>query len=481
MGRKYALNVFFYSKIIFHNFDFFRQIADILVDMNTPILVMGAGRSATVLLDYINKLAEKEGFRFTVAEADEVLLRDRVKILPFANAVVFSAIDIPSLVNLIKGHSIVISLLPPPMHPLVGEACLECKANLITASYESPQMRAMAESIKREGLVFMNECGLDPGIDHMSAMEIIDTIKLKGGEISSFQSFCGGLVADENDDNPFRYKISWNPRNVVLAGKGGSKYLQNGSSVFVPYHRLFSSVESIEIANWGQFEAYPNRDSVPYAKLYGIPNVKDLKRGTLRKKGFCTRWDVFVQLGMTDDENQLSFPPTATYIDYICVFLPDYQLYGKNALLSFIGNETIVDDIVSMGFLPQNPTNLKRFKGTPADFLLDLIVTAWPLKTIDKDLVVMTHIFKYKVKDSHFQTISSLCLTGENTSQTAMAKTVGLPLGIFAKLLLHNEIPQKGLLLPLDYKIYNPTLKELAVYGVQFQSKTMPTNIVGAN
>jgi saccharopine dehydrogenase (NADP+, L-glutamate forming) len=315
----------------------------------------------------------------------------------------------------------------------------------------------------------MNECGLDPGIDHMSAMEIIHKIHEKGGVISKFHSYCGGLVADADDDNPFRYKISWNPKNVVLAGKGTARYIQNSRNSLLPYHRLFSSAEEIEVNGWGLFEAYPNRDSVPYAEIYGIPTVANLKRGTLRKSGFCKRWNAFVQLGMTDDDTILQFPEGSSYFDFIVVFLPEFLKTGFAALEFFTGDSEIAMDLFKMGFDPENPMILKRKIGTSADFLLDLIVENWRLKTNDKDLVVMVHEFEYSLDGFDYQLIASLGLEGKNASNTAMAQTVGLPLGICAKLLLNNQIAQKGLLLPLRKEIYKPILKELSEYGLHFK------------
>jgi len=444
--------------------------------MKNPILVLGAGRSAYSLLVYLNDLAEKENFRFTLAEAQSEILLAKLKDLPNADGHTFSSSEVSDFIEIILGHKIVISLLPPTMHPIVGKACLECNANLITASYESPQMREMAEDIEAKGLIFINECGLDPGIDHLSAMEIIDEIKEKGGIISKFHSYCGGLVADEDDDNPFRYKISWNPKNVVLAGKGTAKFLQNNRHTLLPYNRVFSSAETVFIKEWGKFEAYPNRDSVSYANIYGIPDVAYLKRGTLRKTGFCKRWNVFVQLGMTDDETKIEFAPGATYMDYMAVFLPEFLEGGSRALENFIGNVLISNDIIELGFNPEKPDILKRNNGTPADFLLDLIVEKWSLKTNDKDLVVMVHQFEYSLNGFGYQLIASFGLEGKNAINTAMAQTVGLPLGICAKLLLHNQIGQKGLVLPIIKDLYKPILKELSNFGVHFQKELSVLN-----
>jgi saccharopine dehydrogenase (NADP+, L-glutamate forming) len=335
-------------------------------------------------------------------------------------------------------------------------------------------MRELKEEVESKGLLFLNECGLDPGIDHMSAMEIIDSIKEKGGQVTKFNSFCGGLVADEYDDNPFKYKISWNPRNVVLAGKGTSRFLKNGREVLKPYHRLFAESCILNIPGLGEFESYPNRDSLPYASIYGIEKVEDLMRGTLRKSGFCQRWNAFVQLGLTEDETILNFPEGACYSDYLKVFIPDFQDSYDSLFPKFVESKQAAIDILDLGFREIERKNLKRFSGTPADFLLDLIVDKWVLQKEDKDLIVMVHIFEYLLENVKYQIVASFGLKGENLEETAMAKTVGLPLGIVAKLLFQKKIPQKGLLLPLYPEIYKPVLKELSSFGINFSVTTDP-------
>ena len=445
----------------------------ILKIMN-PILVLGAGRSSVSLLAYLNSLAISEGFRFSVADADANNLELRTSGLPAADAQLFDAGNVDNLRTLIRGHRIVISLLPPSMHAEAGRACLLENANLITASYESPEMREMASSVKAAGLTFLNECGLDPGIDHMSAMEMIHAIRSEGGEILEFYSYCGGLVADECDDNPFRYKISWNPKNVVLAGKSGGLFLLKGNPAFVPYHRLFSETEKIEVPGWGAFEAYPNRDSIPYAALYGLDNIQTLKRGTLRKSGFSERWNVLIQAGMTDEQVSLKYAESATWKSYLQTFFPGNDP-GKS-LGNFCSSKQVAEDVHAL-FQADGKvySPLQRFSGSPADFLLDRIVGAWALKPEDKDLVVMLHSFVFRDENGKkFRKICWFGMKGEDSLHTAMAKTVGLPLGITAKLLLHAGFSQKGLLLPLEPDIYQPVLSELVDFGLKFQHSQQP-------
>ena len=438
-----------------------------------PVLVLGAGRSSVSLLSYLNDVALSNGFRFSVADADGENLRLRTHSLPAADAVVFDASAPDALKNLVGAHKVVVSLLPPPMHPEVARACLETGSNLVTASYESPEMREMSDDIRKAGLVFINECGLDPGIDHMSAMEMMDQISRDGGEILEFRSYCGGLVADECDDNPFRYKISWNPRNVVAAGKSGGLFLENGSQAFLPYQRLFAETEQISVPGWGDFEAYPNRDSIPYRDLYGLQYVSSLKRGTLRKAGFAARWNVLVRAGMTDESVRLVFGKTDDYRSFLRVFFPGIN--PEASLKAFCSQNQIADDVLDLFRHEGNYRKLMRSSGTPADFLLDLIVQAWPLNPMDKDIVLMLHSFVFKDdKGMKHRKNAWFGLKGEDSLHTAMARTVGLPLGIVTKLLLNSCIPQKGLVLPLKSDIYQPVLKELSKFGISFQQDSYP-------
>ncbi len=438
-----------------------------------PVLVLGAGRSSVSLLSYLNDFALSDGFRFSVADSDAENLRLRTHSLPAADAFVFEASGPDALKNLIGGHKVVISLLPPPMHPEVARACLETGSNLVTASYESPEMREMADEIRKAGLVFINECGLDPGIDHMSAMEMMDQIRRDGGEILEFRSYCGGLVADECDSNPFRYKISWNPRNVVSAGKSGGLFLENGYQAFLPYQRLFAETEQISVPGWGYFEAYPNRDSTPYRELYGLQHISCLKRGTLRKTGFAARWNVLVQAGMTDESVRLQFGKTDDYRSFLGVFFPGGN--PETSLKAFCSHDFIAEDVLDLFRHEGNYRELMRLSGTPADFLLDLILQAWPLNPFDKDIVVMLHSFVFKDdNEKKHRKNAWFGLKGEDSLHTAMARTVGLPLGIVTKLLLNACVSEKGLVLPLKTDIYQPVLKELSGFGISFHQDSYP-------
>jgi saccharopine dehydrogenase (NADP+, L-glutamate forming) len=258
------------------------------------ILIIGAGRSSISLIEYLQKKSGELDVNITVADMDENLALARVKGLPNAKAISFNIHEIEKRQTIIKEHDFIISMLPASMHMDVAKDCVAFGKHLATASYLSAPMKSLNDEVKKKNLFFLNECGLDPGIDHASAMYIIDKLKSNGATIHTFKSYCGGLVAPESNDNPWGYKFSWNPRNVVLAGQGTAQYLLNGEMRFIPYNRLFTQIEKISIDGYGNFDAYANRDSLSYINSYNLQEVKTMLRGRLRSEGFCEGWNVFV-------------------------------------------------------------------------------------------------------------------------------------------------------------------------------------------
>ena len=266
------------------------------------ILILGAGRSASYLVDYLLNISVKENLQITIADISLENAQKLAKNHDRSKVVLLDIFDEDSRSKLIKNADIVISMLPAALHILVAKDCLEFSKNLVTASYVSKELKELENDVEKKGLIFMNEIGVDPGIDHMSAMQVIDRIKDKGGKMIMFESFTGGLVAPESDNNLWHYKFSWNPRNVVLAGQGGvAKFIQEGTYKYIPYHKLFRRTEILEIDGFGRFEAYANRDSLKYREVYGLEDILTLYRGTIRRVGFSRAWNIFVQLGATDD------------------------------------------------------------------------------------------------------------------------------------------------------------------------------------
>jgi saccharopine dehydrogenase-like NADP-dependent oxidoreductase len=366
-------------------------------------------------------------------------------------------------------------LLPPSLHLDVAIECVKQKKHLVTASYITKEMQELHVEALKNGITLLNECGLDPGIDHMSAMKIIDGIRDSGGEVISYKSYTGGLVAPESNDNPWGYKFSWNPRNVILAGQGTAKYIEDGKYRYIPYNRLFTQIETVAVDDLEAFDGYANRDSLAYRKIYQLNHVPTMLRGTLRQQGFCKAWNVFVQLGLTDDSYIIEDSEHLTYAQLIEAMLPT-SINGcllKKRTANFCGLEedsTVMQMIEWTGILNETPINMA--KATPAQMLQKLLEEKWKLNDDDKDMIVMQHQFEARIKNQESRKItSSLIVVGEDQTYTAMAKTVGLPAAIAAKLILNNEIKSRGVLIPVLKEIYEPVLKELEIFGITFKEK----------
>jgi saccharopine dehydrogenase (NADP+, L-glutamate forming) len=374
--------------------------------------------------------------------------------------------------QLIEQADVVISMLPAGLHPIVAGDCLALGKHFFTASYESEALRAMRLEIEAKGLLFLNECGLDPGIDHMSALKIIHEAKAKGEVIRSFKSYCGGLLAPQSEDNPWKYKFTWNPRNVVLAGQGTSKFIDHGEVKLVPYQQLFKRVETISFPGLGDFDGYPNRDSLNYQAIYGLEQVDTLLRGTLRRAGFCKAWDVFVQLGMTDDTALLQLPLGSTYRQFLNTFLPwSDQLTVEEKLAEVIPDLDFptFEKLQWLRLFESVP--LPITEGSPAQLLQAILEVHWSLQPADRDLIVMQHQFEIQTQTGIKKVISSLVEVGQDAVYTAMAKTVGLPLAIAVDLFLKGKISLRGLQLPVVPELYLPILEALEQEGIRFEER----------
>jgi saccharopine dehydrogenase-like NADP-dependent oxidoreductase len=377
--------------------------------------------------------------------------------------------------NQIQKADIVISMLPAHLHIEVAKDCIAYKKHMVTASYISDAMQELDAKAKANNLVFMNEIGLDPGIDHMSAMKIIDEIREKGGKMILFESFCGGLVAPESDTNLWNYKFTWAPRNVVLAGQGGAaKFIQEGTYKYIPYHKLFSRTEFMEVEGYGRFEAYANRDSLKYRSVYGLDNVLTLYRGTLRRVGFSKAWNMFVQLGMTDDSYIMDDSETMNYRQFTNSFLPYHPTDSVEIKLRL--NIKIDQDDVMWDKLLEldifNPNKIVGLKNaTPAQILEKILTDSWTLQPDDKDMIVMYHKFGYEINGLKRQIDSKMVCLGEDQTYTAMAKTVGLPVAIATLQILNGKITTPGVQLPITKEVYLPILAELETLGVVFKEE----------
>lgn len=441
------------------------------------ILILGSGRSSSALIRYLEERASNYNWSITVADKENIPASESVS--PSTRAITLDVFNEQQLGEEIQLADIVVSLLPAIFHPLVARSCLKYNRSMLTASYVSQEMADMDTKARSQGIVFLNELGVDPGIDHMSAMRVINRLREQGHELLCFETFTGGLIAPESDNNPWHYKITWNPRNVVLAGQGGPAcFIQEGTYKYIPYHRLFRRTELIEIEGYGKFEGYANRDSIKYIEKYGLQDVPTVYRGTLRRPGFCRAWDVFVQLGATDDSFTLQNTEEMTYKEFINSFLYYSQEDPvKTKLYQYMHidqDSDVREKLEWLGIFDDTRIGLKN--ATPARILEHIICQKWALEATDRDMLVMWHKFIYRTPGLENQTLltSSLVVIGNDPVNTAMAKTVGLPLGIATKMVLTGQIKLKGVQIPTIKDIYEPVLIELEKYGIVFKERAVP-------
>jgi len=427
------------------------------------LLVFGAGKSATVLIDYLKKAVSERGWTLTVADGDLLTVQQKLGNAPGTHAVLLNILDAEKRSTLIQQADVVISLMPPSLHLPIAEDCLAQGKHLLTASYVDPHIKAMATAIKEKAVLFLCEMGLDPGIDHMSAMQLIHRIKAAGGQIESFFSHCGGLVAPESDDNPWHYKISWNPRNVVLAGKAGAVYRENGLEKKISYDYLFEQGTTVYVTTVGTLAYYANRDSLSYIDLYDLPETKNFLRTTLRYPDFCKGWAAIVRLQLTD-ETRLYDTTGLSVKDFLKQHLQQARL--QETFDKLMTDQLINDQFAFLGLFTD--TVIDRGNCTAADILQWRMEQSWVLEPEDKDMIVMLHEIVYSLNGALHEIKSSLVVKGEDHLRTAMAKTVGLPLAIAAVLMAEGKLTETGLHIPIIPSIYEPVLSMLQEEGIVF-------------
>ncbi|HEU4902588.1 MAG TPA: saccharopine dehydrogenase C-terminal domain-containing protein [Flavisolibacter sp.] len=494
------------------------------------ILLFGAGKSSTALIEYLLQNAPIENWQLTVADANLGSIKEKLGQSSFGRPVALDILQEEERKKLVAEADIVISLLPPTLHFLVAKDCLQFKKNLLTASYVDEPIRQLKNEIEEAGLLFLCEMGLDPGIDHMSAKKLIDNIHAEGGKITSFLSHCGGLVAPESDDNPWHYKISWNPRNVVLAGKAGAIFRQDGDIRELEYEALFETKRYVLLPGTDAFCWYPNRDSLSYIPKYGLEETATFIRTTLRHPDFVYGWKNLIDLKLTE-EAKLYETDGKTLMQFFKEHM-DLNGFGewlerklheqfdatKSLLSELVNLVKLEEEAAEKGIEPvdefmmvddkgdlqkididqlkisaaatladkmhdanltlkqlfylgmdDETTVINRGKCSAADVLQFALEQKLMLQPADRDMVVMLHEIEYGIKDAKHKTTSSLVLKGDDAVHTAMAKTVGLPLGIAAKLILNKTITCKGLHIPITREIYEPVLEELEKAGVVFK------------
>ncbi len=435
------------------------------------ILVLGAGKSSTSLIQYLQDHAEKFNWQLSICEQNARATRKK---FPGATVIAFDINNSEKSKKLIREADLIISMLPAFLHVKVAEMCAEYGKDLLTASYLTDEIKNLDARFKSNNAMCIMEMGLDPGIDHMSAMKVLDRIKNDGNRLLEFETFTGGLLADNNEkDNPWQYKFTWNPRNVVMAGTGNVKFIQRGRYKYIPYHKLFSRTEIIHIPGYGYFEGYANRDSLKYLDLYNLKGIKTLYRGTLRRPGFCKAWDIFVQIGATDDTYKMEKVDKMTHRQFINSFLsynPGDSIELKLAHYMNLGMES--DEMYKLkwsGIFSEELVGLDE--GTPAQILEHILKKKWSMDANDKDMIVMWHKFDYKAGDRKKQIQAHMVVTGDDEVNTAMSKSVGFPLAIAAKLILENKITLPGVHIPTEKEIYEPVLNELESMGFEFSER----------
>ena len=434
------------------------------------ILVLGAGLSASSLLRYLSERLVSEHWILKIGNADIEPLTAKYGSNERIQLFKLDASDADQRRSVIAHADLVISMLPAKFHPEVARDCIDLRTDLITPSYVSPAMKALHEEAVLKGVTILNETGVDPGIDHMSAMKIMDEKREEGATLKVFKSFCGGLIAPESDDNSWHYKFTWNPRNVIVAGQGGvAAFRQNKELKYIPYSQLFKRTERFEIDGYGSFDGYANRDSLKYIDIYNIDEVETIYRGTLRKPDFCEGWDVLIELGLTDDSYILENSRLLSPRQLLNAFLPYHPIESVEVKLKkFLRpeREHLFVLFQEIGFF-NGDVLLFEQDASPAALLQILLQGAWILKPSDKDMLVMLHEFEFEHHEGRTKIASSMVALGEDNVFTAMSNTVGLPIGIIAKLMLKGY-SNPGVHIPVQKEIYLPVLKELEEFGIKF-------------
>lgn len=434
------------------------------------ILVAGAGKSSTCLIQYLIYHATKHKWNLVIADGSMEAIEDKINGSNIAKPVALDITNKAERQKLVKDADLVVSLMPPHLHIHLAKDCLEFKKNLITSSYISPEIKELDNAVKEAGLMFMCEMGLDPGIDHMTANQIIHSVQRVASTITSFKSYCGGLIAPESDDNPWHYKFSWNPRNIVTAGMGGAHFLSNGKEVTIPYEQLFENNKRVKVDGHGSFAYYPNRDSLKYLETYEVPEIKNFLRATLRHPEFCKGWNAIIKLGLTDTADNCR--EAGSYSNWLKMKIK----YGNSISLkehtanhlTISKDDKIIDMLSWLGIFEDTP--IKNTAVTSADILLDVLLSKWEMKHEDKDMVVMHHEVEYIHRGRKIELSSSMVVKGDDSKYSAMAKTVGLPMGVLAKMVMTNRItPPVGVHIPNMPSVYRPVMNELKHHGINFE------------
>jgi saccharopine dehydrogenase-like NADP-dependent oxidoreductase len=425
------------------------------------VVVIGTGRSATHLIEYLSELAEKQEIQLAIADMN----LSHWAHLQHVEKVELNIQDEEKVRLVLKGASCVVSMVPADFHVLIVRPAVEMGIHAFTPSYISQSMKELNDLALAKDVLVLNEMGVDPGIDHMSAMDLIHRIKSQGMRVLSFESYTGGLVAKRSDTNKWGYKISWNPRNIVLAGASGhALFRENGKDRLLPYSKLFSEVVEVNAADDQTYEGYANRNSLTYVEEYGLADAQTVKRGTLRKKGFCAGWNFLVENGFTNDATEVP-SSLLTWNDL------SNSILGERLIAEVKNNIELYGQLEELGLFSEKP--LKTVSQSCAMHLQNLLEEKWRLENGDSDKIVMVHRIKAMKDDNLHEYTSSLVIEGENERHTAMSKTVGMPIAFAVERMLRGEIKERGVRLPILPELYIPILEDLKHIGIQFVEKEM--------
>lgn len=436
------------------------------------ILVLGAGMVSRPMIRYF---LDQPNYHVIMASRTVSKAEQMIDGHPQGEAISLDVNDDKKVEDLISKADVVVSLLPYTYHVKVAEMCIQHKKQMITTSYVSDAMRALDQKAKTAGILILNECGLDPGIDHMSAMRIIHEVEKKNGKVISFKSTTGALPAHEANNNPFGYKFSWSPRGVLLASRNAAKWLENGKEISIPGEQLFENYSIQDVKGTGAFENYPNRNSIPYKEIYGLKHAQTVYRGTFRMTGWCETIRAIVALGWLSEEPPKGFTGK-TYGDltrHLIGAKPKDDLPQMTAkILGLKPYAAILKRLQWLGLFGDEP--LPVDKNNPLDYLNVLTLQKMSMGPHERDMVVMHHEFiaEYKTKKEYIT--STLVDYGIPDEDTSVARTVALPAAIAVKMILNKQITLNGVHIPVIPEIYNPILDELEGLGITFKEKTEP-------
>jgi len=440
------------------------------------VLVLGAGKSAPYLISRLLEFAYTEDWQVTVGDLAPETAAQRIDGHPRGEAVAFDVNDSDQRDQFVTRSDLVVNFLAPQFQSLIAWDCVNHGKPMISASYRSPDLRALDPDAKRKGVLILSEMGLDPGIDNMSAAAIIDRIRSEDGRISSFCSYGSGIPANDQEHSPLRYVVTWNPRNVVMSGENGAQYMENGMIKIVPYHHVFHRTWRVEVDGVGTLEAYPNRDSLSYMQTFGLDYVHTMIRGTLRYPGWSETWARIIQLGLPNE--QLRIPDLAgrTYAEVVDMFLPQTTSGSSlsNRVARYLGispTGTVIEKMRWLGLFDDVPTGCTH--DTAAAMMTDLLEQKLPLLAGQRDMVVLLHDMEvtYNGTKPAEHIVATLVAKGEPDGFTAMSKTVGGPAALAARMILRGELDLTGCLIPTEPAIYEPVLTALAEEGIAFTEK----------